>query len=284
MTTQQRIKQLRDKMLSKKLASYDALIKLSSLVNSMSENVDKFDDTNLSEKLVGIKNALENNNPSYLEKILNKIAGIKPVVNVDTDKIVGLLEKILNKQIVVQTTEVSPIKWPKKPKDAIPVVLTDKSLKDFYNAISSMPIFGGGGGVDTSKLATKDLQQQMIEAIGNIEIDAVEIKDGVTDTRAAVGTLGLAVDPQPLTIIYQDTKTVPTVTATAIATTQAVHSVTIKALSTNTVAVFIGGTGVTTANGFELLAGESVSLDVSNLATVFCISGSASQNIRYIGI
>ena len=117
----------------------------------------------------------------------------------------------------------------------------------------------------------------------DIQIGAVEIKNSTDDTRATVGALGLYVDPQPLTTIYAGTKTVPTGTAEAIATTQAIHSVTIKALSTNTVAVYIGGSGIT-VSGFELLAGESVSLDVSNLATVFCISGSASQIIRYIGI
>lgn len=119
---------------------------------------------------------------------------------------------------------------------------------------------------------------------GDIQIGAVEIKNSTDDTRATVGSLGLHVDPQPLTAIFNNTKTVPTGTAEAIATTQAVHSVTIKALSTNTVAVYIGGTGVTTTTGFELLAGESISLDVSNLATVFCISGSAAQVIRYIAV
>lgn len=86
-----------------------------------------------------------------------------------------------------------------------------------------------------------------------------------------------------LSAIYEGTKTVPTGTAEAITTTQTIHSVTVKALSTNTVAVYVGGTGVT-VSGFELLAGESVSLDVTNLATVFCISGSSSQVVRYIAI
>jgi len=87
-----------------------------------------------------------------------------------------------------------------------------------------------------------------------------------------------------LSTIYHGTKTVPVGTAEAIASTQTIHSVTVKALSTNTVAVYVGASGVTTANGFELLAGESVSLDVSDLATVFVISGSASQVVRYIGL
>ena len=118
---------------------------------------------------------------------------------------------------------------------------------------------------------------------GDIEIGAVEIKNATDDTRATVGSLGLYTDPQPLTAIYAGTKTVPTGTAEAIASSQAIHSVTVKALSTNTVAVYVGGSGITVP-GFELLAGESVTLDVSNLATVFVISGSASQIIRYIAV
>jgi len=131
--------------------------------------------------------------------------------------------------------------------------------------------------------ATGEMLVQTTITAGDIQIGAVEIKDATTDTRAVVGSLGLYVDPQPLTAIYAGTKNVPTGTAEAIAGSQVIHSVTIKALSTNTVAVYIGGTGIT-VSGFELLPGESISLDISNLATVFCISGSASQVVRYIGI
>ena len=96
-------------------------------------------------------------------------------------------------------------------------------------------------------------------------------------------------ETQPVTVvalptIFNGSKTVATGTATAIATTQAIHSVTVKALSTNTVAVYVGGTGVTTSTGFELLAGESISLDIDNLADVFVISTVASQEIRWIAV
>ncbi|MBZ5529729.1 MAG: hypothetical protein LAN71_17770 [Acidobacteriia bacterium] len=118
-----------------------------------------------------------------------------------------------------------------------------------------------------------DLANTYVPWEGNPSTKAgyVEVKAGVIDINA-------------LTTIYNNTKTVPTGTAEAIAGSQVIHSVTVKALSTNTVAVYIGGTGVTTTTGFELLAGESISLDISNLATVFCISGSASQIIRFIAI
>lgn len=99
-------------------------------------------------------------------------------------------------------------------------------------------------------------------------------------TSIITGNVGIA----PLTTVYNGTKTAPTVTAEAIASSQAISSVTVKALSTNTVAVYVGATGVTTANGFELLASESISLDIDNLADVFVISGSAAQVVKYVGI
>jgi hypothetical protein len=131
---------------------------------------------------------------------------------------------------------------------------------------------------------THRLYVDALISAGDIEIGAVEIKNSGDDTRATVGALGLYVDPRPLTAVFNGTKTVPTGTAEAISSTQAIHSVTIKALSTNTVAIYVGTTGVTTANGFELLAGESVSLDCDNLTDVYCISGSASQVIRWVAV
>jgi len=87
-----------------------------------------------------------------------------------------------------------------------------------------------------------------------------------------------------LSTIYNGTKTVPTGTAETIATTQATSGVIIKALSTNTVAVYIGNASLTVANGFELMAGESLALDIDDIASVYVISGSASQVIRYFAI
>lgn len=108
----------------------------------------------------------------------------------------------------------------------------------------------------------------------------VDVKVNPSGSLQVGGTVAVS----PLTTIYNGSKTVPTVTAETIASSQSISSVTIKALSTNTVAVYIGTTGVTTSTGFELLAGESISLDVDNLTDVYCISGSASQVVRYIAV
>jgi hypothetical protein len=73
--------------------------------------------------------------------------------------------------------------------------------------------------------------------------------------------------------------------AVAVSTTEvritpgntAAGDVVIAALSTNTVPVYVGKTGVTTVNGFPLLAGQTMSLDKDSLSNIFAISASASE-------
>lgn len=119
----------------------------------------------------------------------------------------------------------------------------------------------------------------------NVSTKIDTIAGAVSGTEVQVDVLTLPnVNINPLGTIYNGTKTVPTGTAEAIASSQAISSVTVKALSTNTVSIYVGASGVTTSNGFELGASESISLDIDNLADVYVISGSASQEVRYIAI
>jgi len=108
--------------------------------------------------------------------------------------------------------------------------------------------------------------------------------DPVTYRLLTNSTISGDIYISPESTVFNNTKTVPTGTAETVGSSQAIHSITIKSLSTNTVAVYIGTTGVTTANGFELLPGESISLDIDNVADCYCISGSAAQVIRWIAI
>lgn len=59
-------------------------------------------------------------------------------------------------------------------------------------------------------------------------------------------------------------------------------SVTIKALSTNTGIIYVGNSGVTSSNGFQLLANESVSLAVDNLNKIYLDSSVNGEGITYI--
>ena len=57
-----------------------------------------------------------------------------------------------------------------------------------------------------------------------------------------------------------------------------------KALSTNTGIVYIGKAGVTATTGYELTAGEAVSLEIDNVSKVFAIASVADQKVCWIGV
>jgi hypothetical protein len=65
-------------------------------------------------------------------------------------------------------------------------------------------------------------------------------------------------------------------TASSIAMT---NGVVIQALSTNTASVFIGNSGVTLLNGFELTAGSSLTISPSNINLVYVIGANATDKV-----
>jgi hypothetical protein len=73
-------------------------------------------------------------------------------------------------------------------------------------------------------------------------------------------------------------------TRVALAASQSVKSLSIKALSSNTGTIYVGDSSVTSANGFRLLANESVSIDLANLNTVNIDSSVNGEGVCYIGV
>lgn len=61
-------------------------------------------------------------------------------------------------------------------------------------------------------------------------------------------------------------------------------SVTVKALDGNSGTIYVGTNGVTPSTGFELGAGESISLAVDNTNRLYAIASVAGQKICVIGI
>lgn len=110
---------------------------------------------------------------------------------------------------------------------------------------------------------------------------AVTISAALPTGTNTVGNVGL----NALAAIRNGQKNVTTPgTQVALATTTAIKSVTIKAKSTNTGFIYVGATGVNSGNGFILVKGESVSLDVADLATVFLDSSVGGEGVSYIGL
>lgn len=87
------------------------------------------------------------------------------------------------------------------------------------------------------------------------------------------------------TTIYNGKKTVTTAgTRVTLASSQAVKSVTIKALSTNTGIIYVGDTSVASTNGFQLSPGETLSLDIANLNTVNLDASVSGESVTYVGV
>jgi len=82
--------------------------------------------------------------------------------------------------------------------------------------------------------------------------------------------------------LYSAQTTVGT-SAVAIGSSQAIKAgVTVTADPDNTNDIWVGPTGVTTGTGKRLRPGQSVFVQVANIATVFAISDAAAQAIDYI--
>lgn len=74
-----------------------------------------------------------------------------------------------------------------------------------------------------------------------------------------------------------------TTSAVALPSNALTQGVILESLSTNTVSIFIGGSGVTTTSGTELQPGASTSVAVSNLDVIYVICASGSPVITWIG-
>lgn len=80
-------------------------------------------------------------------------------------------------------------------------------------------------------------------------------------------------------------KTVTTAgTAEVLAASTTILSVTIKALSGNTGYVYVGSASVDSTNGFVLQAGESISLDIDNLADIYLDVSANGEGVSFIGV
>ncbi len=88
----------------------------------------------------------------------------------------------------------------------------------------------------------------------------------------------------PTTIYTGKTSTVTAGTRVVLAASQTVKSVTVKALITNQGIIYVGDSTVASTNGMQLSAGESVSLDISNLNTVNIDSSINAEGVTYLGV
>ena len=62
-----------------------------------------------------------------------------------------------------------------------------------------------------------------------------------------------------------------------------VHSVVIRALASNSGKVYVGNSTVSSANGVQLAAGDSLTIVVGNLALIYFDTDNNGEGLTYIG-
>ncbi len=132
------------------------------------------------------------------------------------------------------------------------------------------PFQAGGSIGNTSFIATQ-------ATAANLNVAAVLN----AETTKVIGTVNANVNA-PTTILNGKTTVSTAGSRTTLAGATTCKSVTIKALSTNTGFIYVGNSTVTSANGFQLLAGDTVSLDIADLTTVNIDSSVNGEGCTYI--
>ena len=133
-------------------------------------------------------------------------------------------------------------------------------------------VAGGSGGGDVTIVGP--LGQALAAASVPVVLTAAQLSTLTPLSSVTVsGTVGTT-----SAVVNVGQKTVNT-TAVQISGTSTVptNGIIIRALSTNSYSVFVGGSGVTTSNGFELVPGEATSFSC-NLNTLYIISASSTTD------
>jgi len=118
-------------------------------------------------------------------------------------------------------------------------------------------------------------------SIGNVGLNAgINAIGSITNTTFASTQSGTWNTGTPsATINIGQTTSAVTATQLTSSSIAMTNGVVVQALSTNTASVFIGNSSVTTANGFELTAGSSLTISPSNINLVYVIGSNATDKV-----
>lgn len=89
---------------------------------------------------------------------------------------------------------------------------------------------------------------------------------------------------QPTSVTHGQKTVAAAGTAEALGSSTALLSgVRIKALAANTGNIYVGGSSVSSSDGFVLAAGEEVFIEIDDLATVYIDADTNGEGVSYIG-
>ena len=129
----------------------------------------------------------------------------------------------------------------------------------------------GGATIATDDDGTAQHQYVKVEFGGDGTFTKVTSTAGLPTTEVGRGT------------VFHAQASIPTTAGGTALASNACKEVTVKNLQSNSNIIWVGVTGVSASNGYELNPGESLTLKVSNSNLIYCLSASGSQTVCYIG-
>lgn len=95
----------------------------------------------------------------------------------------------------------------------------------------------------------------------------------------------ISVNVNPYTVLGNGKTTVTTAgTRVQLGSSTSTGSITVKALAANTGTIYVGNTTVSSSNGFQLSAGDTVSMDLDNLSKVWIDSSVNGEGVSFVYI
>ncbi len=160
------------------------------------------------------------------------------------------------------------------------------------NAVA--PLMGNGVTGTGSQRVTIASDNTVIPIANPSNLDvALSTRLKPADTLTAVTTVGTVTtitntvptsEVAPTTVLNGKTTVTTAGTRVVLAGSTTVKSVTIKALAGNTGTIYVGSATVAAANGFQLAAGDTISIDLANLNTINIDSSVNGEGVSYLGI
>jgi hypothetical protein len=154
---------------------------------------------------------------------------------------------------------------------SLPVVLASDH-GDVKITLDGEAVVLGAGAAAIGKLAANSGVD-----IGDVDVTSIAAGDN------NIGNVDIVSVPVPAAIYYGRKAVAAAGTDEALAASQALLSgVTVKALWANTGYIYVGAEGVAAATGYQLGAGESIFIEVDNLAAVWLDAAVNGEGVSYI--
>lgn len=163
----------------------------------------------------------------------------------------------------------------------------DEGSMTLVSTSNPLPVLDTETQISLAALLDKMISAPSTEAkqdVANALLTTISaITQPLTDTQLRA-TPVTTLEVVPTSLLNGHTIVTTAGTAVVLASSTLCKSVTIKSLLANTGVIYVGVTGVSSSNGFELGAGDTISLDISNLNTIYINSSVSGEGVSYIGV